>query len=96
MAKGRKIVLRLLPGAESRLGPFVEQCIRDGVKFIAVMGDDCARIEELIDELVVGYGSDDGRFILTSSHPDESHESVVEFALSLTGEYEGEIEVVEL
>src|SRR4029077_13737749 len=96
MAKGRKIVLCLLPGNESRLEPFVEQCIRDGVKFIAVMGYDCVRIEELIDELVVGDGSDNGRFILTSSHPDERLENVVGFASSLTGEYEGEVEVVKL
>jgi hypothetical protein len=96
MAKRRKIILRLIPGNENRLEPFVEQCLRDGVKFVAVMGDNCARIEELIDELVVGDGSDDGRFILTSSHPDERLESVIDFASSLTGEYEGEVEVIEL
>ena len=47
MAKGRKIVLRVLAGNESRLEPFVEQCLRDGVKLIAVMGDNCARIEDI-------------------------------------------------
>jgi len=96
MTKCRKIVLRVLPGNESRLEPFVEQCLRDGVKLIAVMGDNCARIEDIIDELVVGDGSHKGRFILTSSHPDEGFESVISFATTLPGEYEGEVEVVEL
>jgi hypothetical protein len=60
------------------------------------VGEDCARIEDIIDELVVGDGSDESRFILTSSHPDESLSEAVEFALSLRSEYAGEVQVVQL
>jgi hypothetical protein len=97
MPKTTKIVLRVSPPGESRLEAFVEQCIRDGVRLIAVMGDDCARIEDLIDDFIVGDGSDKTRFILTSSHPDESLEDVIAFAQALTDhDHEGDIEIVDL
>jgi hypothetical protein len=52
------------------------------------------------DEVVIsnghGDGSDSSRYILTSFHPDESLDEVIEFAKSLTGEYAGEVQVVEL
>lgn len=96
MTNGRAIVLQVLPGHEDRLDEFVEQCLRDKVKLIAVLGEDCPRIEDIIDELIVGDGSDDGRFILTTSHPGESLEEVMSFAQIVTGEHEREVEVVEL
>jgi hypothetical protein len=74
----------------------VEQFIQDQVIFVGVVGEDCARIEDIIDELVVEDGSDESRFILTSSHPDESLSEAVEFALSLRAEYAGEVQVVQL
>ena len=51
-------------------------------------------VEDIIDELVVGEGKNDN-FILTSSHPGETLEEVIEFARSLSLEYEGEVQVVE-
>jgi hypothetical protein len=72
----------------------VEEFIQHGVAYVGVAGKDCARIEEIIDELVVGDGSDEGRFILTSSH--ESLEEAVEFASSLNDEYSGEVGVIRL
>ncbi|MEJ0025376.1 MAG: hypothetical protein WDN01_05050 [Rhizomicrobium sp.] len=96
MFNAPKIVLKWSSGDEDRLGPFVEQCLREGVKFVGVVGPGCARIEDLIDEHVVGDGSDDKRFILTSSHPDETLEEAIAFAKMLTQEYEGDVEVVEL
>lgn len=68
--------------------------IRGGVKVIAVVGKDSDRIEEIIDELVVGDGIDERRFILTSSHPDEPLESVVCFASLLTDECARELSVI--
>ena len=98
MPKLSKIILRASPDCEAKLDQFVEECIRDGVKLIAVMGHDCSRIEVIIDEIVVGDGSDESRFdlILTSCHANESLEDVIEFVTSLTGEYEGEFELVDL
>jgi hypothetical protein len=97
MSYSRKIVLHCPSGNTSALVALVEEFIQDGVAFVGVVGKDCALVEDIIDEIVVGDGSQDDRFILTSSHPDESIEEAIEFANSLTGEeFQGETQLVEL
>ena len=78
------------------LDALVEQFIADGVAYVGVVGEDCSRVEDIIDELVVGDGSDQSRFILTSAHPGESVEEALEYARSLYAEYSGEVQLVEL
>ena len=95
MPHPKKIVLHSRSGYEQRLNSLVEEFIRDGVIFVGVVGVDCEKVEDIIDEIVVGNGDRDC-FILTSSHPDESVEEVVCFADSLTGEYEGKSHIVEV
>jgi hypothetical protein len=96
MPYAKKIVLHCPNGYEMRLDALVEDFIRDGVIFVGVVGKDCSRVEDIIDELVVGDGTRDYD-LLTSSHPDESVQEAVEFARSLTLEFEGlEVDVVEL
>jgi hypothetical protein len=65
----RKVVLHCPKGYRMELDALVEQFIVDGVAFVGVVGEDCSRVEDIIDELVVGDGSDQSRFILTSAHP---------------------------
>lgn len=96
MPYSHKIVLHCPRGYHARFDRIVDQFIQDGVMFVGVVGTDCAKIEDIIDELVSGGGSDNRRFILTSSHPGKSLEKAVAFALALTGEYAGEVEVVGL
>jgi len=91
----KKIILNCPKGYRPRLDDLVEQFIRDGVVFVGVVGKDCAKIEDLIDELVVGDGSRDYD-LLTSSHPDESIDEAISFARGLTGEYAGDVQIVEL
>ena len=69
--------------------------MRDGVKFIGVVGDDCAEVEDAIDEIVVDGGKNSNSFILTSSHPGESVEDVVEFAHFLAIECADDVQIVE-
>ena len=95
MPHPKKIVLHCRNGYEPRINTLVEEFIRDGVIFVAIVGAHCARVEEIIDELVVGLGDRDYDW-LTSSHPDESVEDAVRFADSLTGKYDGESQIVEL
>src|SRR5579871_1373389 len=97
MPYARKIVLNCPHGATPKLDQLVEDFIQAGVIFIGVVGKDCSRVEDIIDEIVVGDGGLD-RFVLTSSHPGESIADVIEFAESLTtGEYAGQdVQVVEL
>ena len=70
--------------------------MRDGVSFVGVVGQDFAKVEDIIDELVVGDGTREPYFMLTSSHPDETVAEAVEFARSLTEEYAGEVHVIEV
>ncbi len=94
MSYESKVVLHSKSGYRPEMDALIESLIRDGVKFVGVVGDDCEKIEDIIDEMVVGEGNNDN-FILTSSHPGESLEEAIEFARSLSLEYAGEVQVVE-
>lgn len=95
MTYERKIVLRSREGYKPELDKLLEEFIRDGVVFVGVVGVDCEKIEDIIDELVVGDGSRDYD-LLTSSHAGESLEEAIDFARSLTAEFSGPVQVVEL
>lgn len=96
MAYSKKIVLNCPHGATLSLEGLVEDFLQQGVLFVAVVGPECSRVEDLIDELVVGDGSN-VRSMLTSSHPGESVADAIAFARLLTGEYAGDdVQVVEL
>lgn len=75
-----KVVLALPMSDEALLPAFVETCLAENVSLIAVMGEGCEQVEDEIDCLIVGDGSDPNRFVTTSSHPGETLEQVVEFA----------------
>lgn len=98
MAYAPKIVLHCLSSRRPNLDELIEAFLRDGVKFVGVVGVDAAFVEDVIDEIVVGDGSDEDRFILTSSHPNASVEEALGFAklLSVDPEYDGPIQVVEV
>ena len=76
--------------------PFVEQCLRDNVALIAVVGEGAARIEGIIAELVVGYGADDTRFVTTTSHLNETVGEVFEFAGLRNDERNQPVQIVDL
>jgi len=96
MRYGRKIVLHCPCGYKPELDEMVEQFLKDGVVFVGVVGEDCSRVEDIIDELVAGDGSDESRFILTSFHEGQSLEEAISFAESLTGDHAGQVQVVRL
>ncbi len=74
----------------------VEDFLEDGVALVAFIGKDCAKIEDIIDELIVGNGSNSERFIVTTSHQDESLQDVVEFAESFSTDPVGKVQIIEL
>ncbi len=82
MSLAPKIVLHAPISNPALLESFVEACLREKVVLIAVVGEGCTDVEDLIDEIIVGDGSDPGRFILTTSHPDEPLEEVLWFVSS--------------
>jgi hypothetical protein len=77
MKLARKIILHSPVSDEALLNDFVEQCLRDEVSIIAIVGPGCSRLEDIIDDLVVGDGSDASRFLCTTSHPDGTLEDVL-------------------
>jgi hypothetical protein len=96
MSYARKVVLSCPHGATSKLDDLVEEFIRDGVIYVGVVGNQCAYVEDLLDEIVVGDG-DRGCSILTASHPGEPVEEAVRFARALTAEFAGDdVQTVEL
>jgi hypothetical protein len=96
MAYQKKIVLHCPNGYRIELDAMVDDFVRDGVAYVGVVGQDCSKVEDIIDELLVGDGLVKGRFILTASHPGESIDDAVYFAKSLTGEFNGkEVQLVE-
>jgi len=97
MSFAKKIILHCPRGYRAELDAMVEAFIRDGVSFVGVVRKDCAKVEDIIDELAVGHGFDVTRYILTSSHPGESVDEAIAFAKALTGAFAGEeVQVVEL
>ncbi len=91
-----KIVLHSPPSDEGLLDDFVEQCLRDRVSLVAVIGQGCQRIEDILDALVVGDGSDPDRFLCTTSHPDESLDEVLQFVRTWEDDLGGPIQEVRL
>ena len=94
VAFAKRIVLNCPSGYTPELNALVEDFLRDGVDLVAVAGKDRAKVEDIIDELVVGKGTDPSRFLTTSSH--DSFEEAFEFATSWTTESPANVQVVDL
>ncbi|WP_119422105.1 hypothetical protein [Desertibaculum subflavum] len=84
MSLAPKIVLHTPISSSARLEAFVEECVRDKVVLIAVVGTGCEAVEDLIDELIIGDGSNPDRFITTASHPDQALDEVMQFVSSFS------------
>ncbi|WP_232844105.1 hypothetical protein [Allopontixanthobacter sediminis] len=72
---------------------FLEQCLRDEVRLIAITGKGASALEFEIDLLVIGDGNDDSRFLVTSEHEDETFDEALEFASGWFCERDGLLEV---
>ena len=73
----------------------VEGWMREGVKYVGVVGLDASRIEDAIDEICIGDGSGP-YFMLTASHDgDETLADAVLLAEQLSDEFAGPVIVIE-
>ncbi len=80
MTAAPKYILHSPLSDENLLEEFVETTLRENGSLIAVVGMGCERIEDIIDEIIVGDAQyEERRFIATTSHVDESYEEVLEF-----------------
>jgi hypothetical protein len=57
MTYARKIILHAPAWDSPLLEAFVEACRRDRVDLVCVVGRDCERVHDVIDEITVGDGS---------------------------------------
>jgi hypothetical protein len=68
-----------LGGDSASVGQYRALFLRDGVKYVGVVGKDARLTEDIIDEHVVGGGSDASRYIFTANHEGKSLEYALEF-----------------
>jgi len=92
----RKIILHAPVSDDALLEPFVEQCLRDGVSLIAVFEPGAEALEETIDWIVVGDGTDPDRFLCTSAHVAEPFDDVLNMAEVWEAELGGVVQEVRL
>jgi len=95
MATSRKIVLHSLHGYRPELDAIVVQWIQERVGYVGVVGIGASTIEDVIDELCIGDGSN-SYFMLTASHgSNETLQDAILLAEQLSGELAGDVRVVE-
>ena len=94
MTYSKRVVLSCPQGYLPSLDMLVEEFLRDGVDLVAVAGKDRSKVKDIIDELIVGDGSDSSRFFNTTSH--DSLEDAMEFAESWPTDALSEVQLVEL
>jgi hypothetical protein len=95
MAIPGKIVLHSLQGYRPELDDIVVQWIQERVKYVGVVGVDASRIEDIIDDLCVGDGSN-SYFMVTVSHgPSETLQDAIFFAEQISVEQADGVRVVE-
>ena len=65
------VVLRLPLRDRAALAPFVESCLCSGISLVAVWGEGAREVEDEVDAIIVGDGSDPERCLTTSAHGPE-------------------------
>lgn len=75
---------------------FVQKCLCDNVGLVCVVGDDCERVHDVIDEIVVGDGSATSKYLTTTWHADETLADVQAFAEAWTVEGDEHAKVEEV
>jgi hypothetical protein len=88
-----RILLHSPVSSDVALAQFVEQCLKDRVRLIAIAGADADKLELQVDMLVIGDGCDESRFLVTSAHPNEPLSDVREFASEWLCDRDGFLEV---
>jgi hypothetical protein len=90
-----KLVLHSTAGYRPELDRLVADWVKRGVKYVGIYGVDASRVEDIIDELCVGNGSEP-YFMLTASHPpSEGREDALALAGQISEEHGSGIEEVE-
>jgi hypothetical protein len=92
----KKIVLVSSRGYTVELDRLVKHWIADGVKYVGVIGVDASKIDDIIDEICVGDGSEPYSMLTAFHDGDETLEDAVAHAEQISDELGTSIEVVKL
>ncbi|WP_281543852.1 hypothetical protein [Grimontia sp. SpTr1] len=91
--------LKIVLICQSRYSPMYDDqlisLINKGYELVCVVGQGCQEWEGVIDELAVGDGTDP-KFIVTTSHPEQSTDEVIEFAKLLSCSKASGVDVVSI
>lgn len=71
----------------------LESLLDEKYELFCAVGKDCELWEDIMDEIAVGDATNP-RFIVTTSHPYETLEEVIDFATSFRTEETSEIKIV--
>lgn len=94
MTSIKKVVLHSRQGYRRALDMLVAAWIQEGIRYVGVVGVDASKIEDIIDELCVGDGSDPYQMLTASHAPNETLEDAIFLAEQLSDEFAGEVRVV--
>ena len=91
MAYAKKIVLHLQSTNRPGLDALIEEFMRDGVRYVGVVGPDCALVEDLIDWICLGPcdGARPSYDMLTAWHENDPLEVAIKVAAQISGDYQG-------
>jgi hypothetical protein len=92
----RRVVLHTQVPYERGYDELLQRLIEREIALLCVVGVDCDAWEDAMDQACVGPDGEGSRFVLTSSHPDETLAEVVAFAKTMRLDDAGGVEVIEV
>ena len=95
MTSLRKIVVYSLSGLSRDIFELTRQFMAEGVKFVVVVGRDASELEEVIDRVCIGDGTDPYEMLTASLEACEGVAEAINLANSMSDEYGHSVHVVE-
>lgn len=91
-----RVLLRCSRGYRLELDALVATWMQEGVKYVGVLGVDTSKVEDIIDELCVGDGSNPYPMLTACHAPHETIDDAMFLANQLSGDFIGEVRIVDL
>jgi len=95
----RKVILHSISRYDEQHDFFLKRLIDEKILLFCTVGKDCELFHDIMDELIVGDGTTELDFdMITTWHPNETIEEVIEFAknFDIEGINNEEIQVIEV
>jgi len=76
----KKVIVFSRNGYTEKHDDLLNRLIDEKILLFCAVGKDCKLYEEIMDELFVGKGDERDFDLITTSHPDETLDDVIQFA----------------